>query len=102
MEFKKLLYGGFTQPINFLKWVSNLLPVSKPDGGICICTTFRDLNKECLKDDFPLLNIDMIVDMTVGHDMLSLMDEFYGYNVIIISKEDQHKMTFSCPWGTYC
>lgn len=33
--------------------------------------------------------------------MLSLMDGFSGYNQIRIAPIDQHKMTFTYPWGTY-
>jgi hypothetical protein len=29
------------------------------------------------------------------------MDGFLGYNQIQIKPEDQHKMTFICPWGTF-
>jgi len=29
------------------------------------------------------------------------MDEFFGYNQIIIRPEDQHKTNFICPWGTF-
>jgi hypothetical protein len=29
------------------------------------------------------------------------MDGFSGYNQIQIKPEDQHKMTFICPWGTF-
>ena len=36
------------------------------------------------------------------HEMLSLMDGFYGYNQIKIAEEDQHKMAFTTPWGTFC
>lgn len=43
----------------------------------------------------------MIVDPMVGHEMLSLMDDFLGYNQIMITKDDQHKTTFTYPWGTY-
>ena len=39
--------------------------------------------------------------MTTGYEMLSLMDGFSGYNQIRIAPEDQHKTTFTCPWGTY-
>ena len=40
--------------------------------------------------------------MTANYDMLSLMDGFSSYNQIRIALEDQHKTTFTCPWGTYC
>jgi hypothetical protein len=29
------------------------------------------------------------------------MDGFSGYNQIQIKPEDQHKMEFICPWGTF-
>ena len=30
------------------------------------------------------------------------MDGFSGYNQIHITEEDQHKTTFTTPWGTFC
>ena len=101
-ELKKLLDAGFIRSIDYAEWISNLLPVTKPNGLIRVCTDFRDLNKACPKDDFPLPNIDIIVDLTAGHEMLSLMDGFSGYNQIHIAPKDYHKTTFTCPWGTYC
>lgn len=101
VELEKLLDVGFIRPIDYPEWISNLVPVSKPDCSIRICTDFRDINKACPKDDFPLPNIDLIVDLTAGHAMLSLMDGFSGYNQIKIASEDQHKTTFTCPWGTF-
>lgn len=53
--------------------------------------------KGCPKDDFPLPNIDIIVDLTTVHAMLSFMDGFFGYNQIRITSEDQDKTTFTCP-----
>lgn len=89
-------------PIDYVEWISNIIAVAKPTGGIHICTDFRDLSNGCPKDDFLLPNIDMIVDTTAKHAMLSLMDRFYGYNQIKIAPEDQHKTTFTCSWDTYC
>lgn len=96
VELKKLLDVGFIRPINYLEWISNLVSVSKPTGGIRIYMNFQDLKKAFPKDDFPLPSIDMIVDLTIGHEMLSLMDGFFGYNQIKISPNDQHKTTFTC------
>lgn len=30
------------------------------------------------------------------------MDGLFNYNQIKIVEEDQHKMTFTTPWGTFC
>lgn len=67
---------GFIKPINYPKWVSNIVPIGKPVGGIKIYTNFKDLNKVCLKDDLALPNIDMIVDLMDGHEIILLMDGF--------------------------
>lgn len=101
VELQKLLDVGFIRPIDYVEWISNLVLVTKPTGGIRICTDFRDLSKAYAKYDFPLPNIDMIVDLIAGHEMLSLMDGFSGYNPIKIAPEDEHKTTFTYPWGTY-
>ena len=66
-----------------------------------MCTDFRDLNKTSLKDDFPLPNIDMIVDSTTRHALLSFMDGFFGYNQIFILPYDQYKTTSTTPWRTF-
>ncbi|KAH9295566.1 hypothetical protein KI387_039154, partial [Taxus chinensis] len=75
-ELEKLLVVDFIKPIDYSEWISNIVPVQKKPVGIRIYTDFHDINKACPKDDFPLPNIDMIVDSTTGYEMLSLMDGF--------------------------
>lgn len=101
-ELERMLATKVIRPIDYSEWISNMVPITKPSGDIRICTNFRDLNKACPKYDFLLPNIDMIVDLTAGHEILSLMDGFSGYNQIKIAEEDQHKTTFTTPWGTFC
>lgn len=62
---------------------------------------FHYLDKVCPKDDFPLPNIDILVDNTSLYQMLSLMDGFSSYNQICVNPDNQHKMNFTIPWGTY-
>lgn len=101
-ELEKLLKDGFIRGIDYAEWISNIVPISKHDKSIRVCTDFRDLNKACPKDDFPLAKIDMIVDMTAVYEMYSLKDGFSGYNQIQIAPKDQEKTTFTCAWGTFC
>jgi len=101
-ELQKLLDAKFIQPIDYLEWISNMVPIKKPNGKICICTNFRDLNKACPKDDFSLSNIDTLVDAIARHEMLSLMDGFFGYNQIKVAPEDQYKIAFITSWRTFC
>ena len=60
--------------VKYPKWLANVVPVPKKDGNVRVCVHFRDLNKASLKDDFSLSQIDMLVDSTARHPMLSFMD----------------------------
>ena len=100
-EVEKLLKDGFIYLVSFTKWVSNLIHVDKKQVTICVCTDFRDLNRACPKDKFPTPFIYHILDECVGSEVFLFMDDFSGYNHIQIKPEDQHKMAFIFPWGTF-
>lgn len=67
-----------------------------------MCVDFTNLNKACPKDSFLLLRIDALVDSMAGHQTLSFMDVFSGYNEIKMYESDQERMTFINDWGLYC
>ena len=62
---------------------------------------FRNLNKACPKDEFPLPNMDMLIDSAVEHAMFSFMDGFSDYNQIRMSSKDVVKTTFQTPIGNF-
>ena len=101
-EIQKQLSVGFLSVVEYPEWLANVVPVPKKDGKVRVCVDFRDLNKASPKDDFPLPHIDMLVDSTAGHPMLSFMDGFSGYNQILMALEDMEKTSFITEWGTYC
>ena len=88
--------------VNYPKWLANVVPVLKKDGKVRMCVDFRDLNKASPKDDFPLPHIDILVNNTAGHALLSFMDGFSGYNQIKMALEDIEKTFFITLWGAYC
>jgi hypothetical protein len=67
-----------------------------------MCVDFTDLNKACPKDSFPLPRIDLLVDSTSGHELLTFMDAFSGYNQIHMDEIDQEKTSFITDRGLYC
>ena len=75
-EVEKQYNVRFFRVVNYLEWLANVVLESKKDGKMRMCIDFRDLNKASLKDDFPLPHIDILVDTTVGHALLSFMDSF--------------------------
>ena len=62
--------------------------VMKANGKWRMCVDFTDLNKAYPKDNYPLPRIDQLVDLTVGHKLLSFMDVFSRYNQIRMDKVD--------------
>ncbi|RVW12710.1 hypothetical protein CK203_111452 [Vitis vinifera] len=72
LSFDVLL--GFVSLVEYPEWLANVIPVPKKDDHVRVCVNFRDLNKASLKDDCPIAHIDMLVDSTTGHSLLSFMD----------------------------
>ena len=101
-EVGKQYNAGFLKVVNYPEWLANVVPVPKKDGKVRMCVDFQDLNKASPKDYFPLLHIDILVDNTAGHALLSFMDGFSGCNQIKMAPEDMEKTSFITPWGTYC
>lgn len=66
-----------------------------------MCVDYRDVNQACPKDNYPTPFIDQIVDECTGCEIFSFMDGFSRYNQINIHPQDQSKIAFICPWGTF-
>ena len=73
----------------------------KKGNKVRVCVDFINLNKASLKDDFPFSHIDMLVDSTAGHAMLSFMNGSSGFNQILMTPKDREKTSFIIEWGTY-
>ena len=79
-EVGKLLQAGAIREVEYPEWLANVVLVKKANGKWRLCIDFTDVNRACPKDSFPLPRIDLIVDATVSHELLSFMDAFSGYN----------------------
>ena len=76
--------------------------VKKANSKWRMCVDFTDLNKAFPKDSYPLPRIDQLVDSTAGHQLLSFMDAFSGYNQIKMDEADQEKTSFITSQGLFC
>ena len=79
-EVEKLLSVGFIREVYYPKWLTNVVMVKKSNGKWRMCVDFIDLNNACPKDSFPLPRIDHHMDSTAGHELLTFMHVFSGYN----------------------
>src|SRR5690348_17290270 len=67
-----------------------------------MCIDYTSLNKACPKDTYPLSRIDQIVDSTLGCDLLSFLDAYFGFHQIWMAKEDRKHTAFVIVDGLYC
>ena len=79
-EVEKLLKTGFIREAYYPNWLANVVMVKMPNGKWRICIDFIDLNKACPKDRFPLPRIDQLVNAIAGHELLTFIDAYSGYN----------------------
>ena len=101
-EVVNLLRAGFIREVKYLECLDNVVGVPKKGGKWRLCVDYIDLNEVCLKDSFPLPRIDQIVDASVGHEILSLLDTFSRYHQIPMHPLDAEKTTFITQHRLYC
>jgi hypothetical protein len=82
VKVQRLLDAGFIREVLYPSWLTNVVMVKKKNGKWRMCTYFTDLNKYCMKDDFPLSRIDKVVDSTTECETMTLLDCFSGYQQI--------------------
>ncbi|XP_075478812.1 uncharacterized protein LOC142519663 [Primulina tabacum] len=101
-EVRELLNAGHIREVQFPTWLSNVVLVPKSSWKWRMCVDFRDLNKACHKDFYPLPRIDQLVDSTAGHQYLCMLVAYQGYHQIPLAVEDQNKVSFNTSEGTFC
>ena len=100
-EMQKLMALGFIKPIQHPHQLSNIVLVKKKNGQIRCCVDFRSLNRVCLKDEFQLPKMDLLIDSAAGNTTFSFMDGLSGYNQIHMAPRDAEKIVFKTPIGNF-
>ena len=101
-EVRKLQEVSFIKEVYYPDWLANVVMVKKASGKWRMCMDFTDLNKACPKDSYPLPQVDVLVDSTARHQLLSFMDAFSGYNQIGMHEADQEKTSFVTSQCLFC
>ena len=94
-EVDKLHRAKVIHVVVYPQWFTNIVLIKKKNGHVRVCVDFRNLNKTCLKDDFPPHNIDILV----SHAILFFMDGFSVSNHT--RQRSEEKTSFITLWGTY-
>ncbi|GKA94623.1 reverse transcriptase domain-containing protein [Tanacetum coccineum] len=101
-EVEKLVDAGIMKEVHYHRWLSNPVMVKKHDGSWRMCVDFKDLNKACPKDGYPLPEIDWKVESLCGYPFKCFLDAYKGNHQIKMAKEDEEKIAFITSQGILC
>ncbi|GKA42498.1 putative nucleotidyltransferase, ribonuclease H [Tanacetum coccineum] len=101
-EVNKWLKAGIVRRVRYPTWVVNPVLVKKVDGSWRMCIDFKDLNKACPKDLYPLSKIDWKIESLMEFQYKCFLDAYTGYHQIQMTKKDEEKTAFHTEDGVFC
>ena len=82
----------FQSPVFFVK---------KKDGSLRLVQDYRELNKGCIRDRYPLPLISELMNQLKGARYFTALDIRWGYNNIRIREGDEWKAAFKTGHGSF-
>nr|GEV05671.1 hypothetical protein [Tanacetum cinerariifolium] len=101
-EVAEWIKAGIVRPVRYPTYIFNPVLVKKGDETWRMCIDFKILNSTCLKDYYPLPNIDCKVDSIMGFRYKCFLDAYKGYKQIQMAEDDDENTAFYIDQGTYC
>jgi hypothetical protein len=62
-----------------------------------LCVDFRNLYELFKMDNYPLPNMEHLLQRIWGYGMMSMLYGLSSYNQVLVNIDDQHKTTFTTP-----
>eukprot|EP00961_Rhodomonas_salina_P272857 3686933-Rhodomonas_salina.3 len=99
-QLDKLLAAKLVEPSDS----PNTAPVlfaPKKDGGLHMCIYYRALNRQTIKDKFPLPHPEDLFDELRRAKYFTKINLLWGFWHIPIHLDDKHKSAFTTKWGLF-
>jgi hypothetical protein len=68
--------------VKYHSWIANLVLVKKKNFSWRMGVDYEELNQACLKDTFPLLDIDLKIVSLASFRFKRFLDAYQGYHQI--------------------
>eukprot|EP00253_Pinus_taeda_P005511 PITA_05511 len=82
-------------------FASSMVLVKKKDGTLRMCIDYRALNKNTLRNRYPIPRIDELMDELRGARFFSKIDLRFGYHQIRVREPFIPKTAFRCHYGHF-
>ncbi|GKA08070.1 putative reverse transcriptase domain-containing protein [Tanacetum coccineum] len=99
-QVQELLEHGFIHP-SVSPWGAPVLFVKKKDGSMRLCIDYRELNRDTIRNRYPLPRIDDLFDQVQGAKIFSNIDFRSGYHQLRVKGQDVPKTAFRTRYGHY-
>ena len=99
-QLKDLLAQGFIRP-SASPYGAPVLFVPKKDGRWRMCIDYRALNKQTVKDQFPLPRIDSLLERLGQAEVFTKLDLASGYHQIAMEETSIQKTAFRTNRGHF-
>ena len=97
-RLREFTMKGFIRP-STSPYGAPVVFAGKKDGSLRFCVDYSALNKQTIKNKYPLPRIDDLFDQLQGSKVFSKIDLMSGYYQIRMKPEDIHKTAFRTPRG---